>query len=146
MCFFYEIKTVGGSPTAGYFLLLRQKKISKEKATLPYRPAGSFGRAIKLGSCGTRTTCCAASCSDSPRLHPNFIVHPQRYRREINCQTQKRRNKPGVRIAHTQPQKHQHEGTTRPHTTTLFASAFDSPSPYPPPSSTGESGNSDEYV
>ena len=30
----------GGSPAAGYFLLLRQKKVSKEKATPVYRPCG----------------------------------------------------------------------------------------------------------
>jgi len=29
----YKIKTVGGSPTASYFLLLRQNKVTKEKAT-----------------------------------------------------------------------------------------------------------------
>jgi hypothetical protein len=29
-------------------------KVTKEKATLPYRPSGSFGRAIKLGGCATR--------------------------------------------------------------------------------------------
>jgi hypothetical protein len=36
----------GGSPAAGYFLLLRQKKVPKEKATLPHRPFGlpSAGR------------------------------------------------------------------------------------------------------
>jgi hypothetical protein len=28
-----KTKTVGGSPTAGYFLLLRQNKVTKEKAT-----------------------------------------------------------------------------------------------------------------
>jgi len=33
-------KTVGGCPTASYFLLLRQKKVTKEKATLVCRPCG----------------------------------------------------------------------------------------------------------
>ena len=69
-------QTVGGSPTASYFLLLRQKKVTKEKATLPYRPSGSFGRAIKLGGCATRpsrphTPCHAAElkqCSPSPQF------------------------------------------------------------------------------
>jgi len=28
-----KIKTAGGSPAASYFLLLRQKKVTKEKAT-----------------------------------------------------------------------------------------------------------------
>ena len=53
-----------GSPAAGCFLLLRQKKVTKEKATPVYRPLRGFPRSTtsKRG-CGTRTT-----CSDSPRL------------------------------------------------------------------------------
>ena len=32
------MKFAGGSPAAGYFLLLAQKKVTKEKCTLPRRP------------------------------------------------------------------------------------------------------------
>ena len=35
-----KVKTVGGSPTASHFLLLRQKKVTKEKATPACRPFG----------------------------------------------------------------------------------------------------------
>jgi len=104
-------------------LLLRQKKVTKEKATLPYRPSGTFGRSMKLGGCGTRSICYAATCSNSPRLFPNFIARPHRYRRGINykyqSRTQKQRAKPGVRVAHTNT-KNESEGATRLHTTPLL--------------------------
>ncbi|OYY45503.1 MAG: hypothetical protein B7Y56_06185 [Gallionellales bacterium 35-53-114] len=38
--FNFNFNFAGGSPAAGYFLLLRQKKVTKEKATPVYRPCG----------------------------------------------------------------------------------------------------------
>jgi hypothetical protein len=35
-----KTNTAGGSPAASHFLLLRQKKVTKEKATQVYRPCG----------------------------------------------------------------------------------------------------------
>ena len=35
-----KVNFAGGSPAAGYFLLLRQNKVTKEKATPVYRPCG----------------------------------------------------------------------------------------------------------
>jgi len=61
-----KVKTVGGCPTASYFLLLRQKKVTKEKATLVCRPLRGFPALLgKSGGCGTRAT-----RSDSPRRNP----------------------------------------------------------------------------
>ncbi len=62
----FKVKTVGGCPTASYFLLLRQKKVTKEKATLVCRPLRGFPALLgKSGGCGTRAT-----RSDSPRRNP----------------------------------------------------------------------------
>jgi hypothetical protein len=44
----------GGSPAAGYFILLAQNKVAKQKGTPLRRPAGSFGLSGKLGVCATR--------------------------------------------------------------------------------------------
>jgi hypothetical protein len=35
-----QINTAGGRPATSYFLLLRQNKVTKEKATPVYRPFG----------------------------------------------------------------------------------------------------------
>jgi len=43
-----------GRPAAGIFLLLAQKKGTKEKGTPLRRPSGSFGLSGKLGVCATR--------------------------------------------------------------------------------------------
>jgi hypothetical protein len=51
------IHEAGGSPAASYFLLLRQKKVTKEKATRVHRPAKSAGYPALLaseGGSGTR--------------------------------------------------------------------------------------------
>jgi hypothetical protein len=37
---YIKSKTAGGRPATGYFLLLRQKKVTKEKATPVRRPFG----------------------------------------------------------------------------------------------------------
>jgi len=50
----FELRLAGGSPAASYFLLLRQKKVTKEKATLPSpkppKPESAGRAAQKLGS------------------------------------------------------------------------------------------------
>jgi hypothetical protein len=37
-----QINIAGGSPAASYFLLLRQNKVTKEKATPVCRPSGAL--------------------------------------------------------------------------------------------------------
>src|SRR5512146_1508067 len=51
-----------GGPTASHFRLLRQTKVTQGKATLLYRPSGSFGRTSKLGGCGTRPSVAHKTC------------------------------------------------------------------------------------
>jgi len=61
--FFTPWMLAGGSPAATHFLLLRQKKVSKEKATLGRCRLRRFPALLGLsGGCGTR-----AAPSDSPR-------------------------------------------------------------------------------
>ena len=57
---------VGGSPTAGYLLLLRQKKVTQEKATPFRRPFGVPCVARQAG----RLRNSALRASDSPRRLP----------------------------------------------------------------------------
>ena len=50
------VHEAGGSPAASYFLLLRQRKVTKEKATRVHRPAKNAGFPALLeatGRCGT---------------------------------------------------------------------------------------------
>ena len=56
---------VGGSPTASYFILRGQNKVTKQKATLLTAPTGFPALLAKPGGCGTRPT-----ASDSPRRLP----------------------------------------------------------------------------
>jgi len=65
-CASREYSIVGGSPTAGYFLLLAQEK-SNQREGHPALPAlrASLGFPKKSGGCGTR-----ALRSDSPRRLP----------------------------------------------------------------------------
>src|SRR3989338_1951906 len=60
-----KINTAGGSPAASHLLLLRQKKVTEEKATPVCRPLRVFPQSdANERGCGTRAT-----RSDSPRLN-----------------------------------------------------------------------------
>ncbi len=49
----------GGCPAASYFLLLRQKKVAKEKATPGSSPFGFPALLANAGRCGTRARGCS---------------------------------------------------------------------------------------
>ncbi len=115
-------------------------KVTKEKASQPYRPSGTFGRTTKFGCCGTRTICYAATCSNSPRLASRFYRPPSAIQMGMNCQIQKQKPPLGERKAHTKSKK-ACEGAKRPHTKPLLIFAFDFGSPSPPPSSADWSGD-----
>ena len=125
--------------------MLRQKKVTQEKATLPYRPSGSFGRAIKLGGCATRpssphTTWAAAElkqCSPSPQ----FDRPPSAIQKGNKVKTQNQKCSVGATRPHFVSIR-----TKRAHgarDTAFFD--LDLPSPYPPPSSAGKTGDFDEH-
>jgi hypothetical protein len=87
-------RLAGGSPAAGPFLLLAQKKGAKEKGTPLCRPFGaSLVRLPELGGSQTRTIRFAATCSDTlASTAPNSAIRPTRHRGDINTNTS-----PGLR-------------------------------------------------
>jgi hypothetical protein len=59
----------GGCPAASYFLLLAQKKVTKQKDTPHHAPSEFLALLAKPGGCGTRAT-----RSDSPRRNlPSWL-------------------------------------------------------------------------
>jgi len=72
----------GGSPAAGAFLLLAQKKGTKEKGTPLRRPTGTFGLTVELGVCATRPnsphkTRAVAELEQGAADIPQFACQPE---------------------------------------------------------------------
>ena len=78
-------RRAGGCPAASHFLLLRQKKVTKEKATLLLRPSLRYGCPALLVCPGRlrNSPCCAGHKQCSPRS-PRPACAARRNRRETS--------------------------------------------------------------
>jgi len=63
-----DVLGVGGSPTAGYFLLLAQEKVTKEKGPPLYRPYGLPSDFRKNRAAAELALCAQTVLADFPRF------------------------------------------------------------------------------
>ena len=120
----------GGSPAAGYFLLLRQKKVPKEKATPVYRPCGVPEK--NRNQAGLRNSHCVLRQSSPKPPHDCDF-----FRRRTGEGKSTAKTNSSVRVAHTQTKRQNSMGTLCPYTNSAFELIFEFrfSSPVPPPSS-----------
>ena len=88
MRFAHDGLIAGGSPAAGYLILLAQNKVTEQKGTPPRRPTGTFGLASKLGVRATRPsrahkTCPAAELGQGAADYPQLACQPKAAQRGI---------------------------------------------------------------
>src|SRR5207247_8964266 len=88
-------RLAGGSPAATHFLLLRQKKVSKEKATAKPLPAvGGFPNVAGASRVGKQTRCAQTSFPTIPDWHPPHLATSQRRTRQKPTPKQRQKPKP----------------------------------------------------